>query len=316
MSSCRLNILFLGGAKRVSMARALIEAGGRRGYDVDIFSHELSQFEPIASIGTVITGSRYNSPDILTELEGIIHEKNIDIVLPFIDPSIGIAREVADRCGIFSPTTSTALAARLFDKVASAKLFEECGLPIPTTYATVDSIVYPAILKPRRGSASKGIVIARNASDTKQIVDFDDYLIQQYIDHDTEYTLDCYVGMYDGAAKCIVPRQRLVTTGGEVSKTRTCRNNELIALGTQVIKALGLRGAVTLQFLHDRNTGRLLLMEINPRLGGGVICSLQAGADIAGMIIDEATGKDATLCETWKDKTLMTRYMQEVIFYE
>ena len=47
-----LNILMLGGAKRVAMAEQLIRAGKRLGCNVKIFSHELSNQEPIASIDT------------------------------------------------------------------------------------------------------------------------------------------------------------------------------------------------------------------------------------------------------------------------
>ena len=37
-----VNILMLGGAKRVSMARMLKDAGSRMGLDVELFSYELT----------------------------------------------------------------------------------------------------------------------------------------------------------------------------------------------------------------------------------------------------------------------------------
>ena len=82
-----------------------------------------------------------------------------------------------------------------------------------------------------------------------------------------------------------------------------------------MLTALHLRGAVTLQFIHDLTTHRFLLMEINPRLGGGVICSICAGADIASMIIEESEDINALPRHDWRDKTLMARYFKEVIFY-
>ena len=86
-------------------------------------------------------------------------------------------------------------------------------------------------------------------------------------------------------------------------------------MAKQVLQLLRLEGAVTLQFLHDLDTDRYLLMEINPRLGGGVICSICAGADIASMIIEEAQDINALPRHDWRDKTLMTRYFKEVIFF-
>ena len=56
-------------------------------------------------------------------------------------------------------------------------------------------------------------------------------------------------------------------------------------------------------------------MEINPRLGGGVITSIEAGADITEFILRNYLGEDLDSCVSWKDRTLMTRYFKEVIFY-
>ena len=43
-----INILMLGGAKRVAMAEQLMRAGKQLGVNVSIFSHELDAQEPIA----------------------------------------------------------------------------------------------------------------------------------------------------------------------------------------------------------------------------------------------------------------------------
>lgn len=66
-----------------------------------------------------------------------------------------------------------------------------------------------------------------------------------------------------------MPRKRLEVVGGEVSRTVTLRDDRIMELSRKVIERLHLRGAVTLQFLRDITTDRMLLMEINPRLGGG-----------------------------------------------
>lgn len=308
-----INILFLGGAKRVSMAEQLIKAGAGFGIEVKIFSHELSPCEPIASIGTIITGNKYLSPEIDTELDEIIANHDIHILLPFIDPAIEVAARCKERHPeVFVPVSSEEVAKTMFDKMLSAQAFENAGIPIPTTYN--DSITFPAILKPRKGSASKGIIIARNADDLNAATDPDGYLIQEYISDREEYTVDCYVGTQDKEVKCAVPRIRLATAGGEVIRTETRRIQALESLSGEILKKLHLEGAVTLQFLHDLETGRFLLMEVNPRLGGGVICSICAGANIAKMIISESIGINAMPVKDWQDGVLMTRYMKEVIF--
>jgi len=311
-----INILMLGGAKRVAMAEQLIRAGSQKGLKVNIFSQELSAQEPIASVGTVIVGGKYTSPGIDDEIDDIVTKYHINIVLPFIDPAIELAARLAVRNhDVFVPVSEAGVCHAMFDKVEAARMFEQAGICIPKT-CTTDNIAYPAILKPRTGSASRGIIVAYTPDEVaKAPMPLSEYLIQQYVAEREEYTIDCYVGVRDGEVKCAVPRIRIATAGGEVIRTLTQRNAELEKMSVEVLSALGLRGAVTLQFIHDLTTGRFLLMEINPRLGGGVICSICAGADIASMIIEEALGENATPRHDWRNKTLMARYFKEVIFY-
>lgn len=313
----RLNVLMLGGAKRVSLAEQLIRAGKELGVEVKILSHELADTEPIASVGEIIIGSKYSGKDIDDEIDHVIKSHSIDIVLPFIDPGV----EVASRCkernpDVFAPVSSEELAHAMFDKAIAAQWFERAEIPIPRTYTATD-IQYPAILKPRTGSASKGIVVVNNADELGRApLALDEYLIQEYIADRDEYTIDCYVGTQDSEVKCAVPRIRLATAGGEVVRTETRRIPALMSMAENVLTTLGFCGAVTLQFIHDKRNGRFLLMEVNPRLGGGVICSILAGADIAKMIIEECEGYNANPCRTWRDGALMTRYFKEVMFFK
>lgn len=312
----KINILMLGGAKRVSLAEQLIRAGKELGVQVSIFSHELSEREPIASVGTVIVGSKYSEKGIDDEISHVIESHAIDVVLPFIDPAIELAARVSRRHpDVFIPVSSEEVARAMFDKQVAAEWFGRAGIPIPATY-TAESITYPAILKPRTGSASKGIIVAHNAEELSRAPKpLGEYLIQEYIADRDEYTVDCYVGTTDGDVKCAVPRLRIATAGGEVIRTETRRIPAVMSLAERTLKELKFRGPVTLQFIYDRSNSRFLLMEVNPRLGGGVICSIMAGADIAKMIVEESEGMNATPCRVWRDGTLMTRYFREVMFY-
>ena len=310
-----LNILMLGGAKRVSVAQLLKEAGAKEGVQVNIFSHELSTQEPIASVGTIIPGGKYSSPGIDDEIDSIITEYGINIILPFIDPAIAVASRAKSRHNdVFVPVSPERTATAMFDKVEANKVFCAAEFPIPKSY-TGDSIKYPAILKPRFGSASKGIIVANCANDIKGITNFNDYLIQEYIANRDEYTVDCYVGATDGAVKSITPRLRIATAGGEVIRTETKRDARIIEASEKVLSNIKFYGPVTLQFMFDRSTDRYLLMEINPRLGGGVVCSILAGAPIVSYIIKEALGQSVERDDTWRDHTLMARYFKEVMFY-
>lgn len=311
----KITVLMLGGARRVSMAELLRDSGRRLGREVEIISYELMSQVPIASEGKVIVGLRWDDPGVVADIVRVCRENEVDIMLPFVDGAI----EIAARCRpelreVFIPVSDPEVSDDMFDKVSAAKAFKEAGLPIPTTYTVLTARI-PAIAKPRRGSASRGIKVFWNIEDLMHLENIGDYILQEYIEHMEEYTVDCYVSAA-GEIMCCVPRKRLEVMGGEVTRTCTCRLEPLIEQTRNVIKAFGLRGPVTVQFLHDLDTGRFLLMEVNPRLGGGVVCSIYAGAPITDYILQEALGIALAPCDDWSDGTLMARYWKEVIFHE
>lgn len=310
----KFTVLMLGGARRVSLARKLKECGRELGYEVEIISYELFAEVPIAAVGTVITGLRWNDPDVVDDLVRICRENEVRLILPFVDGAI----EIASRCkekmpDVFVPVSDFDTCSRMFDKVEAAKAFKQANLPIPATYSIINAEL-PAIAKPRKGSASRGIRIFTNMDELMHLDNIKDYLIQEYIVDAKEYTLDCYVSQ-EGEILCAVPRQRIEVMGGEATRTETVHISELEELGRHTLQSFPFRGPVTLQYLYDPASERYLLMEINPRLGGGVLCSIAAGADICRFILSEALGEKPHPCTAWKEGTLMARYWEEVIFH-
>ena len=311
----KLNVLFLGGAKRVSLAEHMIAAGHRLGLDIGVFSYELSEQVPIAVIGKVLIGKKWSNKDLYLDLHEQIKKNDISIVLPFVDPAIEVAAKLKKEVkNLYVPTCSEEICHVMFDKILSEAWFMENGIPIPPSFSQSDALKFPVIVKPRKGSASKGIKIIENAEDWEKLEDKGQYVIQRYIANREEYTVDCFVSS-KGEMISIVPRIRLQTAGGEVINSQTCRDPQLIDLSKRILRAGDFRGPVTIQFLRDTETQDTYVMEINPRLGGGVITSIAAGADITEFFLRDCLGEDLRPFDEWRDKTLMTRYFKEVIFY-
>lgn len=308
----KLNILFLGGAKRVGMARLFKQAGAARGLDVAVFSYELDRRVPIALEGEVIVGKKWRDPGLQAHLHQVVGEHGIHIVVPFVDPAVEVAAEYESLYGdVYSATGDAALARTMFDKSAADRLFHTLGIEVPRGVG--EGASFPLIAKPRNGSASKGLKIIASESELAALANRDDYLIQEYIAGADEYSVDCFVdsaGVFCGA----VPRRRLEVVGGEVSVSCTEKNALLVDIVKEIVAKTGLRGPLTLQFLHDRVSGRFLLMEINPRLGGGAVCSVHAGLPLPGWIIDEALGLPCSPSEAWIDGAYMTRCFEEAVF--
>lgn len=315
MKKQKLTVLLLGGARRVSLAELLKRSGERIGCRIEIVSYELSEEVPISLVAKVVKGLRWDDPDVVADIERVVRDYEVGIILPFVNGAIEIASVCRDKFkDVFVPVTDFDTASRLFDKAEAAKVFKEAGFPIPRTYSVL-SAQMPAIAKPRKGGSSRGIHIFHDIDDLMHLQNLSDYLVQEYIEHGKEFTVDSYVSE-SGEILVTIPRERLEIMGGESTRTRTCHNDVLEQLSREVIKKLNLRGPVNLQFIYDKDNDRYLLMEVNPRLGGGVLCSIYAGAPITDYIIKEALGVELKPCTDWASGTLMARYFKEAIFYE
>jgi carbamoyl-phosphate synthase large subunit len=291
-------------------------AAAKCGTEANISSYELSEQEAIACEGQIIIGKRWRDAEVYADLLRVVEKHGINIMIPFVDGAVGVAAEFVTRypeAGVFVPTGSRELAETMFDKVAAARMFEQLGLPIPTTYKAGDPCLR-LIAKPRHGSASKGIISINSLEVLDSVLaKGDDYLIQERIDNREEYTVDCYVGVADGTIAVVSPRRRIEVVGGEVSRTVTVADADIIDLAERTLRATNLRGAVTVQMMRDLDNGKLMLMEINPRLGGGAVCSVEAGADLPRAIIIDSLRKPLPRMTADSGVTLV-RYMEGVVF--
>lgn len=305
-----VRILFLGGAKRVSMGRKFIDAGNRLGVTVELFSYELTELVPIASIAGIIIGRKWNDPEILQDIRSHVSSKKIDILVPFVDGAVEICARYRDMFGdAWSPTGDVVKCATMFDKIAADQLFRALSLPVPR------SGIFPMIAKPRFGSASKGIRLIHNDDERVSLnnASCGEFLFQEYILNRTEITVDCYVSLA-GDLIAAVPRYRIETQGGEASVTETFHDSGVEILAAETLHKTGLRGAVTIQMLRDTTDDRLMLMEINPRLGGGAVCACHAGASLPEFILRDFLSMSLEPCKNWKSGIRICRYFDEVCF--
>jgi carbamoyl-phosphate synthase large subunit len=309
-----LNILFLGGAKRVSLAEFFIQSGKKRGYQTAIFSYELNSDVPISFIGKIIPGKKWNDENILADLRHIIEREQIHIVIPSLDPATLIAAKLKPLVGpnCFIPVSDLELCNLFFNKQLAYNWCLHNNVPVAEP-----KYQFPLIAKPVNGSASKGIIRIDNNDAYEQFRhqhNISDFNIQQFITG-KEYSVDAYVNFNSGKMVAAVPRIRLEMIEGEAVKSMTVRNNELIRLSKEIISKSGLKGPLTLQFIQDKTTGVFYFMEINPRFGGGVVTSIAAGSDLTGYLIDDMSGIAAEENNAdWAEHFLMVRRFSE--FYK
>lgn len=310
----KVNILFLGGSKRVSLAEHLIESGKLENIDVEIFSYELSDIVPIISTATVIIGKKWNENDVISDILENCVKFNINCILPFVDPATTIAAKIKLlKPEITVPVSTSEICDIFFSKIKTQIWCESNQIPIPKTTKSN----FPLIAKPEFGSASKGIQIINN---NDELIAFEtgtesnNYLIQEFI-NGQEYTVDAYISCFNGKIQYLVPRLRIETQGGESIISKTLKDELLDGLCRDVIYKSGLKGAVTLQWIKEKGTNKFYFMEINPRFAGAVVTSIGAGINIGKCIFADIFNTSLEEQTNWLNELIMIRRFSEIYIH-
>jgi carbamoyl-phosphate synthase large subunit len=174
---------------------------------------------------------------------------------------------------VFTPASDAKVCQTFFSKIASNQYFESIGLPTAGFNGKV-----PAIAKPDRGSASKGLIFFREQVDLDsflQTAESSKYEIQQLIDGQ-EYSVDGYIAM-NSDFHFFAPRKRLETLGGEAVRSITINHSAIEEACKKLASQNGIQGAITIQFIEDKVTKNVYTMEVNPRFGGAMLTTWGAG---------------------------------------
>lgn len=313
----------------------LITSAGRRGLLVQIFQRELRKLVPNGCVYAVDLSPHLSSAcqiadasfqitsvtdaNYLDQLLQLCLEKSVGIVIPTIDPEIQRLADSRDRFlehGIQVIVSDADLVAECRDKRRTIGLFERYGIDSPQRVELSSQVRYPLIAKPYDGSCSHNLqVIYESSQISDRLVSDPKMVFFEYLPHNLhdEYTVDMYFDRH-GDLKCLVPRLRIETRAGEVSKGMTCRIKALDTLRRQFRHLEGARGCLTAQFFVNKKSGDLSGIEINPRFGGGFPLSYESGANYPGWIIEEyLNGQEIDEYDDWTDRLTMLRYDAHVL---
>ena len=181
---------------------------------------------------------------------------------------------------------------------------------LPFTTAEANKIDgFPVLAKPRFGKGSRGIVKIDDESDLKYILSKrDDLVFQEYLPG-TEYTVDVLSDL-NGKPLMAVPRIRMQTRAGISTKGRVLKDASLEIDCMKIAENIGIRGPCCMQ-MKESGDGRLKLIEVNPRMGGGTIFTTLAGANFPALLLDMIDGKQITI-PTISEITII-RYFEEFV---
>jgi len=308
----RLNILFLGAGNRVSLFERIASACRREGIQYRLFSYENSPSVPVAKLATIIVGLRWDAPNFKQNLLTTITKWGINVVVPCMDGATVALSQIAPEVqslGCWPLVISAELCITFENKRLAEKWFIDHGLRTPVW--NPDSPL-PWIIKHIHGFASRRQFEVNSVEEFHSLesrIDLQEYLIQPFIDG-PEFTIDAYVSRSGEVLGCVT-RRRMHVVDGEVVRSVTERNESLIEESTKILHCGDFQGPITIQAIQHE--GEFWFIEINPRFGGGVILSFEAGADYAWLFVREALGRSVSPV-SWREGILMTRAYREVFF--
>jgi carbamoyl-phosphate synthase large subunit len=286
--------------------RVLLSSVGRRGYLAKYFKQALGDAGEVwgADSSPYAPAFRYcdrvmllpkvGEVGYIEKLLDLCKKNKIDMVVPLIDPELEVLAAQHDKfrsngiIAVVSPAKTIEIA---FDKYQTYLHAKKAGIATPETVTTIEEalqlipsgkLFWPVMVKPRKGSASMFTNCCFNESElTLAFQNCPDPVIQEFAPGD-EYGYDIFCdGNFNPVS--VFCKQKLAMRAGETDKAVSINEKKLIDLGTKIAQAFPVFGPADVDVKMGKNGP--LLLEINPRFGGGYPCSHLCGADFPAKLI-------------------------------
>jgi carbamoyl-phosphate synthase large subunit len=318
-----VNVLISSAGRRVSLVRIFKQTLKDMGLYGEVVGTEISSASPAyhtCDRGFIVPSCK-NEMYIERLLEICVRER-IRLLIPTIDLDLGVLsanRKRFEACGTrvavsLPETVEIGADKRLTHRWLTENCFSTVRQILPEDLFSEKGKdwKFPAIAKPRFGSASNGVEMVESLADVERLAKRDDYIVQS-LAKGREYTVD-FLANSAGKCVCAVPRLRISVRAGEVSKGMTERNPELIKVAHRICEVLpGAYGVLNVQMFWDAETQSTQVIEINPRFGGGFPLTWQAGANLPRWMLEEVLNVPSTANPSaWQDRLLMLRYDEAV----
>lgn len=307
--------------RRVELLQAFRRAAERLDIALTVYGTDVTWLSPaMHRVDHGIIVRPIAAGHYVDDLLDIVRGRRIDLLVPTIDTELPVLAAAVERfaeVGCRAVVSARRVVDICRDKLATFHTLREAGIDVPDTWAWSDGPApngqrYPLFLKPRCGSAAVGSHIVQNEDELRTFGRrVHDAIVQEFVEG-SEHTLDVYAG-FDGVPRCVVPRKRLEVRTGEVSKGVVVKDAAIMEVGRRVVAALGeCRGVVTVQCIVS-SEGRIRVIEINPRFGGGAPLAIHAGADFPRWLLAELLGRRVRIpAAGFRDDVAMLRYDESV----
>lgn len=237
-----------------------------------------------------------NETVYIEQLMNLCKRKDINLVIPVIDPEIYILSQQKE---LFRKNNITILVSDkdvleiCYNKLLMNDFLQTNHFHVPLTYNNMNDFLndqskqmidYPVFIKPIYGSGSIDSYIIHNEEELR--VNFkNDMIIQEFLEG-KEYGVDTFV--CNGNPVRLVIKQKISMRSGETDKAITVKEEAIKNEMMRLAKKLKPYGPMDCDIIKSNN--RIYIIDINPRFGGGYPSTHMAGVDFIDLSIKLSQG--------------------------
>jgi carbamoyl-phosphate synthase large subunit len=295
------NILITSAGRRTSLVRGFMKVlhNGERNYpgrvvtvDMDILSSALYFSDKYHIVPPV------SHPSYLESLLDICLREEIRMIIPTTDEELSLFAskgKLFEKEGIKVLVSSLETVDLCDDKAKCTNFFIQNGLKVPRSAEVHEKEVlknmkYPRVIKKKSGG--HGSLYQHMVRDEEEFRFYLRYYQEPFVQEflpGKEYTIDV-LNNFQGRTVSVVPRERIETRAGVTDKGRTVKEPRLLEYGQIIAEGLRVVGPCNIQCILYQ--GEFYFIEVNPRFSGGILLTIEAGADFPLMLVQMLLGEE------------------------
>jgi predicted ATP-grasp superfamily ATP-dependent carboligase len=227
-----------------------------------------------------------------------ISRRRYEMIMPIDDDTVSITAKnkakIQEYTKVPLPDYDTLMKAK--DKACTIRIATELGLSCPKTWfvedtkqlpETAEKVDYPAVIKPKQSSGSRGICYVGNKQElvTNYCRIHSQYpfpMIQEFIPPGGQAKGIFLLFNKKNQVRAAFAHKRLrefPVKGGPSTLRESIHAPELLDQSVKILKAMKWYGIAMVEFKQDPRDDQFKIMEINPRFWGSLQLSILAGVD-------------------------------------
>lgn len=310
-----MNILITSVGRNVALIKEFKKALARfKGKVITVDINPLAAGLQFGDVSYIVP--TYKDPSFVSALLSISKKHKVSLLVPTRDAELPIFAKEKKRfkkAGVTVMVADPKTIAICWDKLKFVRFCISHGFSTPRLYDISKKRIsyrFPVFINDRFGLGSRSAYKIKNLDELNFFRRHIAHpILQEYIDW-KEYTIDLFSD-FEGNVISVVPRERILTFGGESFIGKTYKNSKLISESKKLAEALHLIGHNIIQcFFNGRD---VKFIEVNPRYGGGSPLSFAAGAPTPAYLIRLARGeKVRSRIGKFKNAFVMLRYTKDI----